>query len=288
MPESDAGRNDKVRLSCEEAVEEERFLWKETEKWCGNWLVSAQWRKQVHRFPRLRSGQALRSRQDDTGSVAAGLRGQECPRHTKQCRTIAPMIAHLRGTVLAKHPNQAIVETQGVGYEVTISVPTFSEMPAAGSEVALHIHTHVREDALSLFGFLRLAEKHLFEKLLTVSGIGPKLAITILSGMPADEMVIAIRGGDLVRLTRIPGIGKKTAERMVLELRDKLPATTGATEVSAGTASPVEEDVISALVNLGYQRAMAEKALLAARAKAGASAKNFETLFREALGALSK
>ena len=197
------------------------------------------------------------------------------------------MIAHLRGTVLTKHPNQAIVETHGVGYEVTISVPTFSEMPGAGSEVALHIHTHVREDALSLYGFLRLAEKHLFEKLLTVSGIGPKLAITILSGMPADEMVTAIRDGDLVRLTRIPGIGKKTAERMVLELRDKLHAATGAAEVSAAT-SPVEEDVISALVNLGYQRASAEKAMLAGRGGARAGAKTFETLFREALGMLSK
>ena len=137
------------------------------------------------------------------------------------------MIAHLRGILLAKRPNQAIVETHGVGYDVAISVPTFSEMAAAGTEVALHIHTHVREDALSLYGFLRLSEKQLFEKLLTVSGIGPKLAITILSGMPAEEMVGAIRGGDLARLTRIPGIGKKTAERMVLELRDKLPCGNG-------------------------------------------------------------
>ncbi len=205
------------------------------------------------------------------------------------------MIAHLRGTLLAKHPNQAIVETHGVGYDVVISVPTFSELPGAGAEVALHIHTHVREDALSLFGFLRLAEKKLFEKLLTVSGIGPKLAITILSGMPADEMVGAIRDEDVARLTRIPGIGKKTAERMVLELRDKLPAPAGAAEVSAAQASPVEEDVISALVNLGYQRAAAEKALhiiplIAKNAMSGASASpaSFEVLFREALGVLSK
>jgi len=196
------------------------------------------------------------------------------------------MIAHLRGTLLAKHPNQAIVETHGVGYDVAITVPTFSEMPAAGAEVALHIHTHVREDALSLYGFLRLAEKHLFEKLLTVSGIGPTLAIKILSGMPADEMIGAIRGGDLARLTRIPGIGKKTAERMVLELRDKLPATTGAFETSATLNSPVEEDVISALVNLGYQRAAADKALLAARG--GTNPQTFDVLFREALGSLSK
>jgi len=197
------------------------------------------------------------------------------------------MIAHLRGTLLAKHPNQAIVETQGVGYDVVITVPTFSEMPPAGSEVALHIHTHVREDALSLYGFLRLGEKQLFEKLLTVSGIGPKLAITILSGMPAGEMVAAIRGGDVARLTRIPGIGKKTAERMVLELRDKLPPAAGSTEVSPVANGPAEEDVISALVNLGYQRAAAEKALLAARGgKDGAG--NFEALFREALSSLSK
>ena len=188
--------------------------------------------------------------------------------------------------MLAKHPNQAIVETHGVGYDVAISVPTFTEMPAAGAEVSLHIHTHVREDALSLYGFLRLAEKLLFEKLLTVSGIGPTLAIKILSGMPADEMVGAIRSGDLVRLTRIPGIGKKTAERMVLELRDKLPAPVGDSEMSSSPASPVEEDVISALVNLGYQRAAAERALLTARSSK--SSQSFEVLFRETLGALSK
>lgn len=188
--------------------------------------------------------------------------------------------------MLAKRPNQAIVETHGVGYDVAISVPTFAEMPGLGAEVALHIHTHVREDALSLYGFLRLAEKQLFEKLLTVSGIGPKLAITILSGMPVDEMVGAIRSGDLARLTRIPGIGKKTAERMVLELRDKLPAATGDSEMSTALASPVEEDVISALVNLGYQRAAADKALLAARG--AAVGQSFDVLFREALGALSK
>ena len=196
------------------------------------------------------------------------------------------MIAHLRGVLLAKHPNQAIVEAYGVGYDVAITVPTFTDLPAAGTEVSLHIHTHVREDALSLYGFLRLTEKHLFEKLLTVSGIGPTLAIKILSGMPADEMVGAIRGGDLARLTRIPGIGKKTAERMVLELRDKLPATTGEPEVGVTTATPVEEDVISALVNLGYQRSAADKALLAARASK--NNQNFDSLFREALGLLSK
>jgi Holliday junction DNA helicase RuvA len=196
------------------------------------------------------------------------------------------MIAHLRGKLLAKHPNQAIVETGGVGYDVTISVPTFSDLPGVGSEVSLHIHTHVREDLIALYGFLFPAEKHLFEKLITVSGIGPKLAITILSGMAADEMVGAIRGNDVERLTRIPGIGKKTAERMVLELRDKLPAPGGEVVAAAPAMSPVEEDVLSALMNLGYQRASAEKAL-AAVAKNGKGS-SFDAMFREALTVLSK
>jgi Holliday junction DNA helicase RuvA len=196
------------------------------------------------------------------------------------------MIAHLRGKLLAKHPNQAIVEAGGVGYDVTITVSTFSDLPAMGAEVALHIHTHVREDALALYGFLRAAEKLLFEKLITVSGIGPKLAVTILSGMAADEMVGAIRGNDLARLTRIPGIGRKTAERMVLELRDKLPPAGPAAVPAIATISPIEEDVLSALQNLGYQRAAAEKAL-AVVAKNG-KAKSFDEMFREALATMSK
>jgi|ERR1700733_3931086 len=196
------------------------------------------------------------------------------------------MIAHLRGRLLAKHPNQAVVETGGVGYDVTISIPTFSDLPGLGSEVALHIHTHVREDQIALYGFLRPAEKQLFEKLITVSGIGPKLAITILSGMPADEMVGAIRGNDIARLTRIPGIGKKTAERMVLELRDKLPPAGGAEAPSTQVMNAMEEDVLSALVNLGYQRAAAERAL-ASVAKNGNDG-SFEIMFRNALAALAK
>jgi Holliday junction DNA helicase RuvA len=196
------------------------------------------------------------------------------------------MIAHLRGKLLVKHPNQAIVETAGVGYDVTISVSTFSDLPNAGSEVSLYIHTHVREDLIALYGFLRPAEKQFFEKLITVSGIGPKLAITILSGMPADEMAGAIRGNDIARLTRIPGIGKKTAERIVLELRDKLPAQTAGQQPVAPTLSAVEEDVLSALLNLGYQRSAAEKALaIAVKAGKGSS---FDALFREAMGGLSK
>src|SRR5579863_7793426 len=169
------------------------------------------------------------------------------------------MIAHLRGRLLSKHPNQAVVETAGVGYDVTISVPTFSDLPGLGSEVALHVHTHVREDALALYGFLRAEEKQLFEKLITVSGIGPKLAITILSGMATADMVGAIRGSDFARLTKIPGIGRKTAERMCVELRDKLDAFGAQPAMAAHSA--VEEDVISALANLGFQRALAEKAV---------------------------
>lgn len=193
------------------------------------------------------------------------------------------MIAHLRGKLILRHPNQVIVETAGVGYDVIISVPTFSDLPSLGSEVALHIHTHVREDQLALYGFLRPEEKQLFEKLITVSGIGPKLAITILSGMPAEEMTGAIRGNDVVRLTKIPGIGRKTAERMVLELRDKLPAV-GAGQVQVVPAlTSVQEDVLSALVNLGYQRPVAEKALSTVE-KNG----SFDAMFRAALATIAK
>src|SRR5258708_457350 len=193
------------------------------------------------------------------------------------------MIAHLRGKLISKHPNQAVVEAAGVGYEVNISIPTFSALPALGADVALHIHTHVREDALSLFGFLRSEEKQLFEKLISVSGIGPRLAITILSGMPTDSMVAAIKGNNVAALTRIPGIGKKTAERMVLELRDKLDAF--GIPAAAAVASPVEEDVISALVNLGYQRPMAERAL----ARLGnIASETFDGRFRKPMAAMAK
>jgi len=193
------------------------------------------------------------------------------------------MIAHLRGKLIARHPNQAVVETAGVGYDVTISVPTFSGLPPLGSEVALHIHTHVREDQLALYGFLRPEEKQLFEKLLTVSGIGPKLAITILSGMPAEDMVNAIRGSDVARLTKIPGIGRKTAERMVLELRDKLPVAGEAVAAALPTLSATQEDVLSALMNLGYQRPAAEKALSSAQ-----KGSSFDAMFRDALAAMTK
>lgn len=193
------------------------------------------------------------------------------------------MIAHLRGRILSKRPNQAIVDCNGVGYDVAISVPTFSELGAEGAEVSLHIHTHVREDALALFGFLHPQEKELFERLLTVSGIGPKLAMTVLS-MAALEVVGAIRGNDVARLTKIPGVGKKTAERMILELKDKLDQFGAAAPVA--TTSAAEEDVISALVNLGYQRGAAEQGVV--RALKSGAPKDFDQLFRATLGTLAR
>jgi len=198
------------------------------------------------------------------------------------------MIAHLRGRLIFKRPNQAVIETGGVGYDVVISVPTFSELPGEGSEVSLFIHTHVREDAIALFGFLRAEEKQLFERLISVSGIGPKLAITVLSGMSFKAAVAAIRSNDVAALTRIPGVGKKTAERMVLELRDKLEQFGGAVAPPARVSSPIEEDVLSALLNLGYQKVAVERAV----AQAAQGRKNgpleFEPLFRESLARLSK
>ena len=195
-----------------------------------------------------------------------------------------PMIALLHGRLVEKHPNQAIVETGGVGYDVTIPVSTYTGLPEAGAEVRLRIHTHVREDALSLYGFLTQNEKALFEKLIGVSGIGPKLAVTILSGLAATELIGAIRRGEVERLVRIPGIGKKTAERMVLELRDKLPAAGEEPAAAPGALSAVEQDVLSALLNLGCGRPQAEAAVR--KAKTGAPAATsaaFEPLFRRAL-----
>ena len=195
------------------------------------------------------------------------------------------MISHLRGALLEKNPNVVVVDVHGVGYEVTIPVSVYSSLPAVGAEVALHIHTHVREDALSLFGFLSAAEKALFEKLISVSGIGPKLAVTALSGLAAPELIAAIRTGALDQLVKIPGVGKKTAERMVLELRDKLDSI-GAPARAAGTAaqnsfSAIEEDTISALMNFGSARAAAEAAVTKARAAEGGS--DFDSLFRRSL-----
>jgi Holliday junction DNA helicase RuvA len=195
------------------------------------------------------------------------------------------MIAHLRGVLLEKHPNQAIVETGGVGYDVTIPVSTFTHLPDVGAEVRMRIHTHVREDALSLYGFLTLDEKALFEKLIEVSGIGPTLAVKILSGLAASDLITYIRRGEVDRLVRVPGVGKKTAERMVLELRDKLPAVSGGEPESPSTPdslSPIDQDVLSALLNLGCARPQAEAAVRKAKA-GGGGMMEFEPLFRRAL-----
>ncbi|HWF67531.1 MAG TPA: Holliday junction branch migration protein RuvA [Acidobacteriaceae bacterium] len=194
------------------------------------------------------------------------------------------MIAHLRGRLLSKTPQSVVVETGGVGYEVVISIPTFTALPAEGNEVALLIHTHVREDTLALFGFMSATEKRLFEKLLTISGIGPKLAVTVLSGLPSERLITAIHGQDHVTLTHIPGVGKKTAERIVLELKDKLQELASAP--IAGAAAPISEDVLSALVNLGYQRATAKKGIEAAIARDPYAGKDFETLFRAAMNTM--
>jgi holliday junction DNA helicase RuvA len=196
------------------------------------------------------------------------------------------MIAFLRGRLLTKTPNRAIVECGGVGYDATISVATFTSLPPEGAEVRLHIHTHVREDQIALFGFAEPEEKRLFEKLLTISGIGPKLAITVLSGIDAGRLVTAIRGGDYATLTRIPGIGKKTAERVVLELKDKLDDMASAPAVATTHYGPAGDDALSAMVNLGYARAAAERAVETAIAKQPGIAADFEALFRAAMAAV--
>jgi holliday junction DNA helicase RuvA len=192
------------------------------------------------------------------------------------------MIAHLRGRLLSKQPQQVIVEAAGVGYDVAISVSTYTSLPAEGAEVALHIHTQVREDILALYGFLDRNDKRIFERLITVSGVGPKLAITIQSGLPTDRLVAALRAQDHATLTRIPGVGKKLSERLVVELKDKLEDMAMAAPAVAA-AGPAAEDVLSALVNLGYQRPSAQKAIEAAVAKDKGVGEHFDALFRAAL-----
>src|SRR2546421_12277694 len=177
------------------------------------------------------------------------------------------MIAHLSGTLLAKHADTVILDVGGVGYEVTIPFSTFYDLEDTGTNVSLRIYTHVREDALQLYGFKTARERELFLKLITVSGIGPKLGITLLSGMSADEMIASIRTNNLARLTLIPGVGRKTAERLVVELRDKVASLAAAEAEDEGgvPAKPselmiedaVHSDALSALVNLGYQRSSA-------------------------------
>jgi Holliday junction DNA helicase RuvA len=196
------------------------------------------------------------------------------------------MIAHLRGTILEKHPNQVILETTGIGYDIQIPVSTYTTLGETGSSIALRIHTHVREDALQLFGFATAEEKLVFERLISVSGIGPKLAVTVLSGLATAELIGAIRTGDVQKLVRIPGVGKKTAERMVLELKDKLVGVEaggkGIAPVAAAPAlDPLEQDVLSALLNLGCSRPAAEDAIQ--KAKKQGTSSEFEPLFRASL-----
>jgi holliday junction DNA helicase RuvA len=196
------------------------------------------------------------------------------------------MIAHLRGTLLEKHPNAVTVDVQGVGYEVTIPVSAFSSLPEKGAAVALHVYTHVREDAITLFGFVSVGDKALFEKLIGVSGIGPSVAIKTLGGMTGADLVNAIRSGAVEQLVRIPGVGKKTAERMVLELRDKLdlagvPDRAVAAAAPKSSFSATEEDVISALMNFGANRPSAEAAVN--KARSASEPNDFDPLFRRAL-----
>jgi Holliday junction DNA helicase RuvA len=192
------------------------------------------------------------------------------------------MIAHLRGKLIFKQPGQAIVEAAGVGYDVAISIPTFTALPSVGAEAALHIHTQVSDDQIALFGFLEREEKRLFERLITVGGVGPKLAIKMLSGLSPERTVQAIRAQDHAQLTRIPGVGKKLAERLVVELKDKLDDFAVAPSPHA-VAGPAVDDVLSALTNLGYQRPAAEKAIEQAIAKDKSLAGDFDGLFRGAL-----
>ena len=191
------------------------------------------------------------------------------------------MIAWLRGKLVEKEPARVVIDVHGVGYEVFIPTTTFTAMPGLGSDITLDIHTHVREDALALYGFSSRQERRVFERLITISGIGPRLAVTILSGGSVEGLVGAIRRGDLARLTSIPGVGKKTAERIVVELKDKLQ------DLSAEAPKPVvETDVLSALENLGYSRLSVEAAVR--RAVNGDEAASFEVLFKRALQILTK
>ena len=198
------------------------------------------------------------------------------------------MIAHLRGRILEKHPNRVVVDVAGVGYDVAVPLSTFYGLGDPGAEIALRIHTHVREDALALYGFAGLLEQQLFERLIGVSGIGPKLALAVLSGIDPPELVRAIERGDVARLTAIPGVGKKTSERIVLELKDRLPRVDlAATDGAAPPAAPLmRDDLLSALTNLGYHRPLAEKAVDAAiRSRPDG---NFELTLKQALRELSK
>jgi Holliday junction DNA helicase RuvA len=197
------------------------------------------------------------------------------------------VIAQLRGRILEKQPNRIVVDVSGVGYDVAVPLSTFYGLGDPGSEIALRIHTHVREDALALYGFSTRIEQDLFERLISVSGIGPKLALAVLSGIEPPELVRAIEHADLARLTAIPGVGKKTSERIVVELKDRLPRAPAVERPGAAPEAPaLKDDVLSALINLGYHRPLAEKA--AAAALNGAPGGDFERTLKRALRELAK
>ncbi|MCL2878127.1 MAG: Holliday junction branch migration protein RuvA [Acidobacteria bacterium] len=200
------------------------------------------------------------------------------------------MIGQLRGKLLSKKPNVLLIDVQGVGYEVTIPLTSFYELPDEGNEVTLKIHTHVREDAIILFGFHSLREKEFFLKLITISGVGPKLATTILSGAPVHELAQALAEGNTGRLTSIPGVGRKTAERLTLELKGQMSAfmlpEQAETVKAAGTPQAIEEDILSALINLGYPKPAAEKAVSLALREDGAE-RTFEGILKNALKRLA-
>jgi len=190
------------------------------------------------------------------------------------------MIGSLRGKLLEKRPNQVLLDVGGVGYQIQIPLSTFAGLGTLHAEATLMIHTHVREDQLALYGFVTAREKHCFELLISASGVGPSLALKILSGMGLEELVPAIRSGDIAQLVRIPGVGRKTAERMIVELRDKLAAVDVPEEGKPATRSQLESDVVSALVNLGYDARSVENAIGKAR---GAGGGDFESLLRASL-----
>ena len=202
------------------------------------------------------------------------------------------MIAHLRGNILEKHPNRIVIDVNGVGYDVFVPLSTFYGLGEPGTGVALRIHTHVREDAFVLYGFATRLEQELFERLIGVSGIGPKLALAVLSGIEPEEFIRAIERGDLARLTAIPGVGKKTSERIVLELKDRLPpghVPAAGAGITASDAPILRDDVVSALVNLGYHRPLAEKAAEAAIKTIGSTSDaSFERVLKQALREVAK
>jgi Holliday junction DNA helicase RuvA len=195
------------------------------------------------------------------------------------------MIGYLKGNLFEKKPNSLILDVNGTGYLVNIPVSTFLELPDEGSTLSLFIYTHVREDVLALYGFRTTREKVLFEKLISVSGIGPKVAISFLSGMSADELIPAIQRQDIVKLSTIPGVGRKTAERVTLELREQIPALLSES-AHVLEEKPMREDLISALVNLGYQRGLAERITKNVLEKSKSDA-SFEDLLRGALQNIS-